>query len=134
MLLDIESPLNDPDGTLVYVLTRIDYVFTAIFIVEAVLKITTYGFLFNGKDSYLRNAWNVIDFLIVVFAILTLVFSNIEELHDIFMAQLTDNTDFLEEKYAEYFKKKAIVPKEVNHDATIKYIYDVFSFSKYEKD
>ena len=27
------------------------------------------GFLFNGGNSYLRNSWNVLDFLIVIFAL-----------------------------------------------------------------
>ena len=44
---------------------------TVIFTIEAMLKIITTGFLFNRKNSYLRNSWNVLDFLIVSFALLS---------------------------------------------------------------
>ena len=43
-----------------------------IFITEAVLKIITFGFLFSGKPSYLRNPWNLLDFIIIIFTILAL--------------------------------------------------------------
>ena len=36
-----------------------------IFVLEAVLKIISKGFV-KGKGTYLRDAWNVLDFLIVV--------------------------------------------------------------------
>ena len=44
---------------------------TVIFTIEAMLKIITTGFLFNKKNSYLRNSWNVLDFLIVSFALIS---------------------------------------------------------------
>lgn len=48
---------------------QIDLITSVIFVVEAVLKIITLGFFLNGKESYLRSLWNVLDFGIV-FAIL----------------------------------------------------------------
>jgi hypothetical protein len=36
------------------------------------LKIVTYGFLLNGSESYLRNLWNILDFIILVFSYLCL--------------------------------------------------------------
>jgi len=45
---------------------------TFVFIIEAIIKIIVYGFLFNGDSSYLRNLWNVMDFLIVIFSVLGL--------------------------------------------------------------
>ena len=45
---------------------------TSIFSLEALLKILTSGFLLNGKKSYLRDAWNVLDFTIVVLSIVSL--------------------------------------------------------------
>jgi hypothetical protein len=39
---------------------------TAIFTIEAVAKIIVFGFLFNGKQSYLKTAWNIIDFFTVI--------------------------------------------------------------------
>jgi len=29
----------------------------------------TYGFLTNGPKSYLRNPWNILDFIIVIFSL-----------------------------------------------------------------
>ncbi len=37
------------------------------------MKIIAYGFLLNGKQSYLRNAWDVLDFVIVLCSIVALV-------------------------------------------------------------
>jgi len=37
----------------------------AIFCLEAALKIVALGFLLHS-DSYLRNGWNVLDFIVVV--------------------------------------------------------------------
>ena len=77
ILLAFDSPLLDPNGRKVEVLTKIDYFFTAIFLIEAVLKILYMGFAFNGSNSYIRNGWNIIDFLIVVFALISIAFSSI---------------------------------------------------------
>ena len=74
MMLTLENPLNDPDGGLMEFLKYMDYVFTTIFVVECVLKNVQSGFLFNGSHSYIRSAWNMIDFLIVAFSLIS-VFS-----------------------------------------------------------
>lgn len=50
----------------------IDYITTAIFTIEAMLKIIALGFLFNGKRSYLRDSWNILDFTIVVSGLITI--------------------------------------------------------------
>jgi hypothetical protein len=41
------------------------YIFTA----EAVFKILAYGFVVNGKNSYLRSFSNIFDFIIVLVAL-----------------------------------------------------------------
>lgn len=64
--------MDDPNSQRRMILERIDYVFTGIFCVEALIKIITVGFLFNNKDSYLLNAWNVLDFCIVVLSLVSL--------------------------------------------------------------
>ena len=74
LTLAFESPLDDPKGTKIQVLEKIDLVMTFIFTCEAVLKIIAYGFLFNGKESYMKSAWNVLDFTIVVSALISLAF------------------------------------------------------------
>ena len=41
-----------------------DTTFQALYTVEMVLKIAAMGFIFN-KGSYLRDSWNILDFVIV---------------------------------------------------------------------
>ena len=48
---------------------KIDTVFSIIFITEATIKILAMGFVFH-KYSYLREAWNCLDFFIVVISII----------------------------------------------------------------
>ena len=50
----------------------VDTAMTAIFILEALLKIISFGFLFNGRNSYLRQSWNQLDLLIIMFSLLSL--------------------------------------------------------------
>ena len=69
ILLTIDNPLNDPDGTVQTVLGYIDIVVTILFSCEALFKILVYGLLLNGPDSYLRNSWNDMDIIIVVFSV-----------------------------------------------------------------
>ena len=44
---------------------HIEYVFLVIFTVESGMKIVAYGFLLH-PGAYLRNGWNILDFVIVV--------------------------------------------------------------------
>lgn len=41
-------------------------VITAIFTMEVIVKVVAYGFVLNGADSYLRQTWNMLDFVIVL--------------------------------------------------------------------
>ena len=36
------------------------------------MKIVAFGFVANGKFSYIKNPWNVLDFTIIIFCILAL--------------------------------------------------------------
>lgn len=38
---------------------------------EALSKIIVFGFLFNGELSYFRTGWNIIDFIVVIFSIIS---------------------------------------------------------------
>lgn len=44
---------------------QVEYLFLIIFTVEAFLKIIAYGLLCH-PNAYLRNGWNLLDFIIVV--------------------------------------------------------------------
>lgn len=45
---------------------------TAIFTFEMCSKIIAYGFFFAGPNSYLREIWNILDFVIVCSALISL--------------------------------------------------------------
>ena len=46
---------------------------SVVFLIEFILKIIAKGF-FMAKNSYLRDYFNILDFLIVIFTILTWIF------------------------------------------------------------
>jgi voltage-dependent calcium channel L type alpha-1D len=62
-------------------LDNADQYFTIFYIIEAALKIIAFGFIVH-KKSYLRDPWNVIDFVVVVIGIISLVpnFPNLKSL------------------------------------------------------
>ncbi|CAK62390.1 unnamed protein product (macronuclear) [Paramecium tetraurelia] len=51
-----------------------EYIFTAIFIIEFLLKMIAMGFLLD-KQTYLRDGWNFIDFIVVITGIISLFIS-----------------------------------------------------------
>jgi hypothetical protein len=74
ILLAIDNPLYDPQSDLVAVLSVIDVVFAALFTLEMVLKILSFGFLCH-KNAYLRDGWNFLDFIIVIVSIISIAAS-----------------------------------------------------------
>jgi hypothetical protein len=70
--LALDNPLDDPGSPKQQALAIVDATTTAIFFVEAVLKIVAFGLVFNGPSSYLRSSWNVLDFTIIVLSIVAL--------------------------------------------------------------
>ena len=71
--LAFEEPLDDPKSQKVQNLKTIDLVMTVVFTLEATLKVIALGFLINGKPSYLRSVWNMLDFTIVLAALTSLM-------------------------------------------------------------
>ena len=63
--LAFDSPLYDPNGTEAKNLEYIDLFMTCAFTFEMSAKIIAYGFAFAGKGSYIRDSWNILDFVIV---------------------------------------------------------------------
>ena len=45
---------------------------------EVIIKVIAAGFLLNGNKSYLKNSWNVIDFMIVVISLVSLFLTGID--------------------------------------------------------
>lgn len=72
VMLAFEHPLDEPESAKETVLSTIDSIVTAIFCFEAFLKIVALGFIINGKNSYLRDSWNVLDFSIVLISLVSL--------------------------------------------------------------
>lgn len=71
--LAFETPLDDPEGDKLRILGHIDFFMTIAFTFEALVKIIAAGFLFAGKNSYIREPWNILDFLIVIAALLGII-------------------------------------------------------------
>ncbi len=55
------------DQSIIDILEIINYFFTAVFTIEAVLKILAHGI------SYFKEGWNVFDFLIVIVSYITII-------------------------------------------------------------
>ncbi|KAJ8017066.1 hypothetical protein DPEC_G00013920 [Dallia pectoralis] len=60
-------------------LESLEYLFLVIFTLECFLKIIAYGFIFH-KGAYLRNAWNILDFIIVFMGLFTIALDTIHYL------------------------------------------------------
>jgi Ion transport protein len=71
ILLAVDNPLDDPDSLKQKILSILDMVMTSVFSFEAVIKISVFGLLLNGKKSYLRELWNILDFFVVTVSILS---------------------------------------------------------------
>jgi hypothetical protein len=69
--LAIDNPLIDPNSDLKYILTILDLIMTFLFFSEMLLKILSTGFIFQ-KKAYLKNGWNILDFIIVLISLVTL--------------------------------------------------------------
>ncbi|XP_037390280.1 calcium channel, voltage-dependent, P/Q type, alpha 1A subunit, b isoform X11 [Pygocentrus nattereri] len=78
IVLALEQHLPDGDKTpLSERLEETEPYFIAIFCFESGIKILALGFAFH-KDSYLRNGWNVMDFVVVLTGILSTVGSQLD--------------------------------------------------------
>ena len=67
--LALEDPIHQ-QSSMNRVLTYFDYVFTAAFVVEMIVKVVSCGFCLH-PGSYIREPWNVLDFIVVVSALLS---------------------------------------------------------------
>ena len=52
------------------VLDKIDVVFSVIFLLECLVKIGAMGFMMH-RNAYIRDAWNILDFLIVIVSVVS---------------------------------------------------------------
>lgn len=56
-----------------YALLILNYFFTILFTIEALFKSIAFGFVID-KNSYLRETWNQLDFIIVLVSLVDLIF------------------------------------------------------------
>lgn len=74
-----KTPLSNPDDEYQKSLNFINHVCLVIFILEAAMKIIAKGLYFNFKGSYLRNNWNILDFVVVIFLMIELFYEDLVE-------------------------------------------------------
>ena len=55
ILLILDNPLNDPSGDFTQIIAILDYLTTAIFTLESIVKIIVFGFGGNGDKSYIKD-------------------------------------------------------------------------------
>ena len=59
-------------STMNQLIEGLDPTFTGIYCVEALIKIVAYGFI-SGPNTYLRDGWNILDFVAAVSSVAALV-------------------------------------------------------------
>lgn len=72
ILLTLDNPNSDAHGEMSYFLEISDYVLTTLFTLECLINIIVFGLIFNGTRSYVRDLWNLMDLIIVIFSIITI--------------------------------------------------------------
>jgi len=70
---DYSYRLEDSEQSTNDIKAKIERTITIIFIIEFMLKVISMGF-FRDKNSYLRDTWNRIDFVVVFFGCFSLIF------------------------------------------------------------
>uniref|UniRef100_A0A670JHW5 Ion transport domain-containing protein n=1 Tax=Podarcis muralis TaxID=64176 RepID=A0A670JHW5_PODMU len=70
----LERPDIDPNSTERIFLSVSNYIFTAIFVAEMMVKVVALGF-FSGENTYLQSSWNVLDGILVFVSIIDIIVS-----------------------------------------------------------
>ena len=69
VMIVLQNPLSSLQNS--PTLTNLDLIFTFIFLVELIVKVLVYGLAFNGKKSFIRNWWNILDVIVVSSSLVT---------------------------------------------------------------
>lgn len=69
VVMALEDPTDGNTSNFFYVL---DFIFLALYTAEMILKICGLGFIYP-KGSYLRDSWNILDFIIVISGYIPLI-------------------------------------------------------------
>jgi len=73
IILFLDEPLEDPTNTKKVVIHIMEIIITCIFAIECGLKVLASGFIMK-KGSYLRNPWNILDFVSIFLALSFFIF------------------------------------------------------------
>ena len=73
--LGLEDSLENPNANLMQEINMADYITASIFIAEFIIKIIVYG-LVMGPKTYMRDGWNVLDFVIIIISIVGFIVDN----------------------------------------------------------
>jgi len=74
--LAIDTYISDDTGIIVEISDYFDLFLNIFFALEALVKIISLGFLFD-RGSYLRDVWNILDFVIVITSILDILLQGV---------------------------------------------------------
>lgn len=66
VVLTYETPLDDPNGQQARNIFYVNIGTFIFFVIEIIAKVISDGLIVNGEESYLRNSWNVLDFIITI--------------------------------------------------------------------
>ena len=72
--ITFENPVAQFEADKLFIINLVSRIITVIFILEAIVKVIVSGFLMNGPNSYLKDGWNIFDFLVVVSAIFSEIY------------------------------------------------------------
>uniref|UniRef100_A0A8D0GI26 Calcium voltage-gated channel subunit alpha1 H n=1 Tax=Sphenodon punctatus TaxID=8508 RepID=A0A8D0GI26_SPHPU len=70
----LERPDINPNSTERIFLSVSNYIFTAIFVAEMMVKVVALGF-FSGENAYLQSSWNILDGILVFVSIIDIIVS-----------------------------------------------------------
>ena len=78
IVLCIDNQFVNPDSKRAKAIKYLNYIFNILFIIEAIMKIISLGFIFT-KKAYLRNIINIIDFFCIIIGLID-IFSSSDSL------------------------------------------------------
>jgi hypothetical protein len=73
IVLALDSPNLNPDSKTKIALGIIDRVTMSIFTLEILGKVIGHGFIFNGEHSFMKELWNIMDLIIIIFSYICLL-------------------------------------------------------------
>ena len=79
IMLALDEPSVQPGSFMHQFLFISDIVMTSIFCLEMLFKMVAQGLIFH-RGAYLRNSWNVLDFVVVVISVLSLAAAGVDSI------------------------------------------------------